>query len=567
MHAEKAGYSRDDVQSARVNASRAHPLSEAIEACARSMDEASINDLVPKLAGVIRRGTGLTTRVGAARFIVSLAGRNGPALRAPAPQLTKALIESMRMDPSQAVRKADVRGGLRCRPREGSCRVSQPASLSPLQLAHVQAVALAHVLKFSSPSRLDKTLDDLMGPVLEPGSLEGGGGAVDARRLLGMSLAELSKVSMEAFAQLQARALPLAFLLKHDAEDPESARLFGDVWEAGCASESAGLGLYMREVLDLIVGDMGLGGSSWWRKRTAAKALSSAATKGKAVRALIDRADGIAAQLLVEIPGRLFEGKELYLDALGDLCEALPEQLAPRAAEVLTALVGALQRRRKDWVAATMRAWKKAVKGLAAKHDSLPVVVESVLLPACVVDATPEPSGDGSKQTAKQSGAKEDEEDEKKPPRPPLQEALEVLSAALLADPASLATQGERISTELSGLLARNLPWATRVAALDSARHLADASYRLLSKAPVYRAWLSKLAPGALASLEDLKIGQVRAAATNALKALVGALQGDEGSLGDDNVRAMLVSGLGKAIELEKEIGLRVALGELRDKL
>jgi proteasome component ECM29 len=246
QHAASVGVSREDVQSARVSASRSHPLSEALESLSRTVDEASLPDLVPRLAAVIKRGTGLTTRAGAARFTLQLAIRLGPQLRAPAPQLTKALIESMRSDPSNTVRKAD-------------------------------AAALAQVLKHAAPSRLDKTLEDLLTPIFgaycgpsSASAAEGGTGTAgsgttapaaaaapsgtrDDRLILGLILSELVRAAPESYAQLQARALPGIFFLRFDAEDPEVAALFTAVWEGGATSESTALSEWIFRSLLLLL--------------------------------------------------------------------------------------------------------------------------------------------------------------------------------------------------------------------------------------------------------------------------------------------------------------------------
>lgn len=48
--------------------------------------------LVPRLAGVVKRGVGVNTRVGAARFVSSLALRMGPDIRPSSGALIKVNI-------------------------------------------------------------------------------------------------------------------------------------------------------------------------------------------------------------------------------------------------------------------------------------------------------------------------------------------------------------------------------------------------------------------------------------------------------------------------------------------
>lgn len=296
QHAPAIGMSRESIQSARVAASRSHPLGEALDTCARLVEDDAVVELVPRLAAVIKRGVGLTTRVGAARFVGQLCLRVGPALRAPAPQLIKALLESMRLDASPAVRKAN-------------------------------AAALAALFKFASPSRLDKTLDDLTERVTA------GADARDDRLVLGLVLEETVKNAPDAFASLQARALPLVFLFRQDKEDADLCALYGAIWENAAPSEATTLALLSQEVLAVLLGPDGLASSSWARKRMAARALQQIAVKGAASAPIRDRAGDVVRALLGELAApRHWEGKDTVLAALGQAAESFGAHMDPTTA-------------------------------------------------------------------------------------------------------------------------------------------------------------------------------------------------------------------------------------------
>lgn len=59
---------------ARVAASRASPMSDALELCARYTSAGDMEALLPELTGIIRRGVGLNTKVGAHQPGGGLAG-------------------------------------------------------------------------------------------------------------------------------------------------------------------------------------------------------------------------------------------------------------------------------------------------------------------------------------------------------------------------------------------------------------------------------------------------------------------------------------------------------------
>ena len=65
----------------QVSASRASPMGDTLDACGRFTDVAALGALAPKLAQLIKRGVGVNTRAGAARFVAALAARLGSDAR------------------------------------------------------------------------------------------------------------------------------------------------------------------------------------------------------------------------------------------------------------------------------------------------------------------------------------------------------------------------------------------------------------------------------------------------------------------------------------------------------
>lgn len=68
QHAEHLGLDSDRLESLRVSASRASPMADTLEYCARIATGPTLAALVPRLVQLVRRGTGLNTRSSLDRF-------------------------------------------------------------------------------------------------------------------------------------------------------------------------------------------------------------------------------------------------------------------------------------------------------------------------------------------------------------------------------------------------------------------------------------------------------------------------------------------------------------------
>lgn len=65
-------------------------MGDTLDACGGFTDAAALGALAPRLAQLIKRGVGVNTRVGAARFVAALAARLGSDARPHASILIKA---------------------------------------------------------------------------------------------------------------------------------------------------------------------------------------------------------------------------------------------------------------------------------------------------------------------------------------------------------------------------------------------------------------------------------------------------------------------------------------------
>lgn len=251
----------------------------------RYMDAKSLAELAPRLAALVRRGVGLATRAGAGRFISQVARRLGSDIQPSAPQLMKSLVEGCKGDRSGAVKRSF-------------------------------AAANACVARYAASPRVAK----LVGDCLE---MYGAEDADDNARLVaGLLLRELGKEAGDVFAQHAGALAPQAYLAQCDGS-ADVASMWQEVWEECATSAGAGLRVHVQEIAQLIT--CGLQSGQWGRKKGAALALDRACTA--APDAVQPLATALMESLLKELPGRLWDGKEAVLVAVGALATACPSQI------------------------------------------------------------------------------------------------------------------------------------------------------------------------------------------------------------------------------------------------
>ena len=141
----------------------------------------------------------------------------------------------------------------------------------------------------------------------------------------------------------------------------------------------------------LIYDSAGLGSQQWGRKKAAAAAVVVLAKSG--AEALPPHAPTLAAALLAELPGRLWDGKETLLEALAALATAAPAALAPPdgpgEAAVVDALLAAAARRKAAYRAAALAALEVALGGLPGDHyaAAAPLLLDAVAKHAAALGA------------------------------------------------------------------------------------------------------------------------------------------------------------------------------------
>ena len=547
QHAQRLGgdEAAGALEGARLAAARGSPLADALDLLARCVaaDHAAgggtaVAKLTPELTGLVRRGVGLATKAGAAHFVSALAQRGAfsaapaaasgaiaaaaaagegadaatgaaaaPAQRSPVPQLLKALRSAVANERSAGVRKAYAAAAAAVAARGGEKRLSKFVA---------DAVASYGALATAGDG------DD-----------DGGGGGSNAEegsRLAGaLLLRELMRASPDAFARHAADVLPVAFVGRMD-DSADVAAAWGSVWEDGAPSEAAALRTHAAELAALLAG--GLRSSSWGRKKACAEALTSMC--GAAGDAVARHAPALATVLLPEATaGRLWDGKEALLAALGALASAAPEALAadPGLGRLAGALTAAAARRRAGYRRAALAALERLLAAAADAgeragaplpgSDALYAAVSAPLLEAVRAHVAAPPPQKAAPATATGAGngnsaaAADADEDSGPPPPMPLDESLRCLAAAWRAAPPSVrAAGGAELFAALGAVMSRpGLPWASWLAAAIAADDVLKASAAEPASgagAPVPIVWLPPLLRGLAFALAHSTVSQLR---------------------------------------------------------
>jgi proteasome component ECM29 len=328
QHVESLGLDSGRLENARIAAASSGPAGEALDACVKAIDGGdSLTELVPKLAGLVRRGTGLNTRAGAGRFITKIARKfsiqsnrssdndndtsNFPP--AAASKLVNALGEAARNEQSAAVRRsfAVAYAVLAQRLSKSKANASVTSWIdfyvnedSSAQDRLVAGIMLRELCREAGSSTAGGTTSRGSG---------GGGGRGEA----------LMADSANIIA-------PIAYLAQYD-EDKDIGAVWEDVFDECSSSIGSGLRAHLSSVVQLAI-EWLVHSGSWGRKRAAAVGITKAATgtTGDAFASppsppppssssSLDPAllTQLVAALIKEAGGRLWEGKEEVVRALG----------------------------------------------------------------------------------------------------------------------------------------------------------------------------------------------------------------------------------------------------------
>ncbi|KAL9404798.1 hypothetical protein Peur_001770 [Populus x canadensis] len=274
LHAENVGIQSEKLENLRISIAKSSPMWETLDLCINVINTESLNLLVPRLAHLVRSGVGLNTRVGVASFISLLIPKVGVDVKPFTSILLRVLFPVVKEEKSAAAKRAF-------------------------------ASACAMVLKHAGHSQAQKLIEDTA--ALHTGEK-------NAQISCAILLKSYYSVASDVLSGYHAVIFPVIFISRFE-DDKNISGLFEELWEDSTSGERVTIQLYLGEIVSLIC--EGLASSSWTSKRKSAQAICKLSeVMGESLSSyhhvLLD-------SVMKELPGRLWEGKESLLYAIGAL--------------------------------------------------------------------------------------------------------------------------------------------------------------------------------------------------------------------------------------------------------
>lgn len=337
--------SPDELQDARANAASASasPLIDSLERLAGLVDESIVRDVLPKLTRLARVGVGIPTRAATARFFETLLRTRAPVVEPYAPKLMNSAASAAEMDRNQALRSAWCNAA------------GNAAKLSPTSDVGFFVNNIVSLASSEEPQK----------------------------RSLASSLAlGIWQRSPDTARKHATAMLPVAYMGRYETDEAAKAASsnWKDVWNEGAPSSEAGLRLYAKEITQICTDRLAT--SSQYRvKRSAAAALGAlaeAANENVDVRYLRQAAKG----LLEVLPGHIWEGKVVVVEAIGSLAGSRADidvwSEAGGTGLVIEKLLEEAQRGKKEYRHAAIESVSKIAERGRSVHDSFNQIRESL---------------------------------------------------------------------------------------------------------------------------------------------------------------------------------------------
>ncbi|KAL2973237.1 hypothetical protein AAZX31_14G035700 [Glycine max] len=323
LHAANVGIQSEKLESLRISIAKGSPMWETLDSCIKVVDAESLNTLIPRLAHLVRSGVGLNTRVGVANFITLLLESVGVDIKPYANMLVRLLFPVVKEERSTAAKRAF-------------------------------ASACAKVLKHIPASQAQKLIEDTT--ALHAGDK-------NSQIACAFLLKSYSSMAADVVGGYHAVIIPVVFLSRFE-DDKNVSSLFEELWEEYTSGERITLHLYLGEIVSLIC--EGMSSSSWASKRKSAEAICRLSeVLGES---LSSHHEVLLQSLMKEIPGRLWEGKEMLLLAVGALCtschKAILAQGSSSSIAILNLVSSACTRKGKKYREAALSSLEQVIKAL-----------------------------------------------------------------------------------------------------------------------------------------------------------------------------------------------------------
>ncbi|KAK6164025.1 hypothetical protein DH2020_000889 [Rehmannia glutinosa] len=286
LHAENVGIQTEKLENLRISIARGSPMWETLEICIDVVDSPTLEQLVPRLAQLVRSGIGLNTRVGVANFISLLVQKVGVDIKPFTSLLLKLLLSVVKDERSASSKRAF-------------------------------ANACAIVLKYAAPSQAQKLIEDTAN--LHSGDR-------NDQIACAILLKSYASTAADTLNGYHAIIVPVIFVSRFE-DDKIISSLYEELWDENMSSERITLQLYMGEIVTLI--NEGLLSSSWASKKKACLASQAICKLSEVLgESLSSHHNVLLTSLMKELPGRLWEGKDAVLKALSAVCTSCHEAIS-----------------------------------------------------------------------------------------------------------------------------------------------------------------------------------------------------------------------------------------------
>ncbi|KAL1555169.1 proteasome adapter and scaffold protein ECM29-like isoform X1 [Salvia divinorum] len=337
MHAENVGIQTEKLENLRISIARGSPMWETLEFCIDVVDSHSLELLVPRLSQLVRSGIGLNTRVGIANFISQLVQKVGVDIKPFTSMLLRLLLSVVKDERSASSRRAF-------------------------------ASACAIVLKYAAPSQAQKLIED---------TARLHSGDRNDQIACAILLKSYASTAADTLNGYQAIIVPVIFVSRFE-DDKTISSLYEDLWDENMSNERITLQLFLGEIVDLI--NEGIMASSWASKKKAS--LGICKLSEVLGESLSSHHSVLLTSLMKEIPGRLWEGKEVMLNALSALCSSCHEAISasnPDASNAILSLISsACTKKAQKYREAAFGALEKVIKAFN-KSEFFNMVIPSLL--------------------------------------------------------------------------------------------------------------------------------------------------------------------------------------------
>ncbi|CAH2033513.1 unnamed protein product [Thlaspi arvense] len=286
LHAANIGIETEKLENLRISISKGSPMWETLDLCINIVDMESLDQLIPRLTQLVRGSVGLNTRVGVASFISLLVQKVGTEIKPFTGMLLRLLFPVAKEERSSAAKRAF----------SSACGI---------------------VLKYSSPSQAQSLIE-------ETAALHSGDRS--SQIACASLFKSFSSTASDIMSGHQSAIVPAIFISRFE-DDKQISSLFEEVWEDITSGERVTLQLFLQEISGRAICKL---------SEVLGESLSPQHTR-------------LLQCLVNEIPGRLWEGKDALLDALGALSVSCHEAISnedPKTPTIILSLISSACRKK-----------------------------------------------------------------------------------------------------------------------------------------------------------------------------------------------------------------------------